>query len=131
MNLGGEHYVPGHGVGNAAPKTIAGAFMGPEAKEWKQAVEEEMQAINEAKTLSDPVELPEGAKAVQLKFIFTRKVGENGQIERYKARLVYNHLGDTIEEEDPFSPEVDLILADKIVEEPAPSGCKITNRYNI
>ena len=38
---------------------------------------------------------------------------------------------DTIEEEDPFSPEVDLILADKIVEEPAPSGCKITNRYNI
>jgi hypothetical protein len=69
-------------------------------------VEEEMQAINEleAKTLSDPVELPEGAKAVQLKFIFTRKVEENGQIERYKARLVYNHLGDTIEEEDNYSP---------------------------
>ncbi len=37
---------------------------------------------------------------------------------------------DTVEEEDPFSPEVDLILADKIVEDPAPSGCKITNRYN-
>ncbi len=36
---------------------------------------------------------------------------------------------DTFEEEDPFSPEVDLILADKIVEEnlaQAP-GCKITN----
>jgi hypothetical protein len=33
---------------------------------------------------------------------------------------------DTYEEEDPFSPEVDLILTDKIVEEPLPSGCKIT-----
>lgn len=36
---------------------------------------------------------------------------------------------DTYEEEDPFSPEVDLILADKVVEEPVPAGCKITNRY--
>ena len=35
---------------------------------------------------------------------------------------------DTFEEEDPFSPEVDLILADKIVKELAPQGCKITNR---
>jgi hypothetical protein len=102
--FGGEHYIPSHGIGNAVPKTITGAFMGPEAKEWKQAVEEEMQAINEAQTLSDPVELPEGVKAVQLKFIFTRKVGEDGQIQRYKARLVYNHLGDAIEEEDNYSP---------------------------
>ena len=37
---------------------------------------------------------------------------------------------DTYEEEDPFSPEVDLILTDKIVEEALPSGCKITFWYN-
>jgi hypothetical protein len=38
---------------------------------------------------------------------------------------------DTYEEEDPFSPEVDLILADKIVEDnpPQATGCKITDLY--
>ena len=36
---------------------------------------------------------------------------------------------DTFEEEDPFSPEVDLILADRVVEDPVAPGCKITNRF--
>jgi hypothetical protein len=51
---GGEHHVPGHGISMAVPKSITGALMGPEAKEWEKAVKEEIhaQAITEAKTLS-------------------------------------------------------------------------------
>ena len=37
---------------------------------------------------------------------------------------------DKFEEEDPFSPEVDLILPDRVVDDPIAPGCKITNRYS-
>jgi hypothetical protein len=105
-DLGGECFIPDYGMSLGAPKHIGEAFYGPEAEEWKMAVQEEMQSINEAGTLSEPVQLPAGAKAINLKFIFTKKVGEDGLVNRYKARLVYNHMGKGNEQEDNFAPVV-------------------------
>jgi hypothetical protein len=106
---GAEHHVPGHGINLEVPKSISGAFNGPEASQWKQAVKEEMDAIHEAKTLSGPVVLPEGARAVPLKFIFAKKLGADGKIERFKARLVFNHSSKDETGEDNYSPVVDRV----------------------
>jgi hypothetical protein len=103
-DLGGEHHIPGMGIELGLPRSITAAFNGPEADKWREAVSEEMQSINEAETLSAPVDLPCGAKATNLKFIFVKKVGEDGAVNRYKARLVYDHRGKGNEEEDNYFP---------------------------
>uniref|UniRef100_A0A1X7TFD5 Reverse transcriptase Ty1/copia-type domain-containing protein n=1 Tax=Amphimedon queenslandica TaxID=400682 RepID=A0A1X7TFD5_AMPQE len=36
----------------------------------------------------DLVELPKDRRVVGSKWVFKRKIGENGKVERYKARLV-------------------------------------------
>jgi hypothetical protein len=92
------------GIELGLPRSITAAFNGPEADKWREAVSEEMQSINEAETLSAPVDLPCGAKATNLKFIFVKKVGEDGAVNRFKARLVYDHRGKGNEEEDNYSP---------------------------
>lgn len=49
---------------------------------WKR-----MNALNENRTW-DVIDLPKGKKGVECKRIFTKKVGANGNIDRYEARLV-------------------------------------------
>jgi hypothetical protein len=108
-DFGAETFIPWGGINLAVPKTITGALAGHEARQWQHAIEEEMQSIREAGTLSDPVELPDGCKAVGLKFIFVKKVGEDGMVSRYKARLVYNHLGDRDTDENNYAPVVNKV----------------------
>ena len=59
-DLGGEHYVSGNEINLVGPKTIAGALNGPEAEKLRQAIEDEMKAIFDAGTLSEPVQVPKG-----------------------------------------------------------------------
>jgi hypothetical protein len=80
------------------------AFNGPDAKEWKRAVTEEMDAIYAADTLSEPVVLPKDVKATSLKFIFAKKVGNDGMVSQFKARLVYNHCVKKNDEENNYAP---------------------------
>jgi hypothetical protein len=54
--------------------------------------------------LSEPVQVPKGTSVVNLKFIFVKKVGENGLVDRYKARLVYNHLKEGETDENNYAP---------------------------
>ncbi|KAG7583636.1 Ribonuclease H-like superfamily [Arabidopsis suecica] len=56
-------------------------------KEWDNAVDDEVQAMLRNHTW-DEEELPQGKKCVSLKWVFTIKYKSNGDIERYKARLV-------------------------------------------
>jgi hypothetical protein len=77
-DLGGEHHVPGGGIDLGLPRTIAEAFNGPDAEKWREAVYEEMQSIDEANTLSAPVNLPCGMKVTNLKFILLRRWGRMG-----------------------------------------------------
>jgi hypothetical protein len=69
------------------PITVDEAFSGPEADAWRQAVKEELGSLNENSTW-EPATLPAGFKVVGCKWVFKRKRDENGNVVRYKARLV-------------------------------------------
>jgi hypothetical protein len=69
------------------PKSIAEAYASPDADDWKEAVQNEMDSIlsNETWELS---ERPHGCKPVGCKWVFKKKLRPDGTIEKYKARLV-------------------------------------------
>ncbi|KAG7594092.1 Integrase catalytic core [Arabidopsis thaliana x Arabidopsis arenosa] len=58
-----------------------------QTKEWRDAVEDEIGAMKRNHTW-DEEKLPSGKKTVSSKWVFTIKYKSNGDIERYKARLV-------------------------------------------
>ena len=69
------------------PKSIEEAINSPEKSKWEKAMETEMQSLK-ANKVWDLVELPKGRKAIGSKWVYKVKTGADGQIERYKARLV-------------------------------------------
>ncbi|CAI7899825.1 unnamed protein product [Closterium sp. NIES-54] len=69
------------------PATLKGALESSDAEEWKKAMESELKSIEENGTW-ELVELPEERKAITSKFLFKIKSDANGNIERYKSRLV-------------------------------------------
>ncbi|CAI7875946.1 unnamed protein product [Closterium sp. NIES-54] len=69
------------------PETLKEALESSDAEEWKKAMESELKSIEENDTW-ELVELPEGRKASTSKWLFKIKSDANGNIERYKSRLV-------------------------------------------
>ncbi|CAI7785225.1 unnamed protein product [Closterium sp. NIES-54] len=69
------------------PKTLAEALSGPDAEKWKQSVKEEYDSLLENETW-ELCELPLGKKAISSKLIFRHKYGPDGELTRYKSRLV-------------------------------------------
>jgi hypothetical protein len=71
------------------PRTVAEALKGPQAKEWRLAMEEEMGAMKALGVWDpDPVTLPRGKTAVDGKWIFKIKRDQSGKVERFRARYV-------------------------------------------
>ena len=69
------------------PITIAEAFASPDADDWKEAVQNEMDSIL-ANGTWEVTERPYGCKPVGCKWVFKKKLRPDGTIEKYKARLV-------------------------------------------
>ncbi|CAI7877229.1 unnamed protein product, partial [Closterium sp. NIES-54] len=69
------------------PKTLAEALSGPDAEKWKQSVKEEYDSLLENETW-ELCELPPGKKAISSKLIFRHKYGPDGELTRYKSRLM-------------------------------------------
>lgn len=69
------------------PQTLAEVTASDEAEEWKSAMQHEFSSLmsNQTWTLED---LPAGAKAIPCKWVFKRKMTEDGNVDRYRARLV-------------------------------------------
>ncbi|CAI7892116.1 unnamed protein product [Closterium sp. NIES-53] len=65
----------------------AEALSGPDAEKWKQSVQEEYDSLLENETW-ELCELPPGKKAISSKLIFRHKYGPDGELTRYKSRLV-------------------------------------------
>ena len=85
------------------PKSATEALKSPEANEWRAAMEEEWKSLvgNGTWDNEDPGKLPEGRQAISTKWIFKRKLKEDGTVARYKARLVAQGFSQ-VEGEDFF-----------------------------
>ena len=74
-------------IGNSAPGTFKEAMASPDREQWRKAVSCEMTSLQDH-NVWDLVPLPKGQNVVGCKWIFKKKMNENGDIERFKARLV-------------------------------------------
>ena len=63
------------------------ALSTPEKAKWLEAMEKEMNSL-EKNNVWELVELPSGRKRVGSKWVFKVKTDEDGNVERFKARLV-------------------------------------------
>ncbi|KAL8097695.1 hypothetical protein AgCh_030709 [Apium graveolens] len=69
------------------PVTYNEAMSSVDSEKWHSAMKSEMESMytNQVWTL---VEAPEGVKPIGCKWVYKRKIGADGQMETYKARLV-------------------------------------------
>ncbi|SCV72775.1 BQ2448_4312 [Microbotryum intermedium] len=71
----------------AVPSSYEEAMNSPEAGKWKEAIQDELNAMDRHQVLADS-DLPQGARALGSKWVFARKENAQGEAIRYKARLV-------------------------------------------
>ncbi|GJP38931.1 hypothetical protein CLOM_g23340 [Closterium sp. NIES-68] len=69
------------------PKTREEALNGPNEEKWKASEDEEFGSLIENETW-DLCDLPPGKKAITSKMIYRHKYGPEGELTRYKSRLV-------------------------------------------
>lgn len=69
------------------PKSIAEASKRSDWSLWEAAIKDEMDSLKQNRTWS-AAKLPESRRPIDCKWIFKIKRNENGNIDRYKARLV-------------------------------------------
>ena len=69
------------------PTTLKDAIVSQDKERWRVAMNSEMTSLRE-NDVWDLVELTHGRKAIGSKWVFKKKMGADGTVERYKARLV-------------------------------------------
>ena len=69
------------------PQSYDKVIKGPEANQWKEAMDAEMSQLNEMGTWKKE-DLPEKRKAIGCRWVFVRKKDEHRKIVKYKAHLV-------------------------------------------
>ena len=57
------------------------------SEKWNEAMKTEMKSLSKNEVW-DLVPLPEGRKAIGCKWVYKTKRNADGEVERYKARLV-------------------------------------------
>ncbi len=89
----------------AAPSSVKGAMSSPQRAEWLSAMVEEVGDMQRRGTWS-LCDLPPGEKAIGCKFVFSLKCDENGEVAKYKARLMAmgNEKSEDYDKEELFAP---------------------------
>ncbi|WVZ70110.1 hypothetical protein U9M48_018804 [Paspalum notatum var. saurae] len=104
--------------------SISEAYASPDADNWKEAVQSELDSILSNGTW-ELTEQPYGCKPVGCKWVFKKKLRPDGTIEKYKARLVAKDI-DVINEVKSFLStkfdmkdlgEADVILNIKLIKD--------------
>lgn len=103
----GTHVDSEEGQIDMNPQNVNEVMISPEAEKWKAAMESEYQSLMENQTwiLTD---LPEGKRPIKSKWVFTTKRDQEGNILRYKARLVARGFSQVegIDYNETFAPVV-------------------------
>ncbi|KAK1642030.1 hypothetical protein QYE76_059835 [Lolium multiflorum] len=94
---------------NNDPETYEEAMMSPDSNKWQEAMKSEMGSMyeNQVWTL---VDLPDGRKVVENKWIFKKKIDADGNVTVYKARLVMKGFRQIqgVDYDETFSPVAKL-----------------------
>ena len=108
------------------PKTVNQALSGPKSDEWQKAMQSEMKSLTDNKVW-ELVKLPTGRKAIGCKWIFKTKIDGNGDIERYKARLVAQGFTQKfgVDYDQTFSPVVSFESVRSVIAIAAKNGLKL------
>ena len=87
------------------PMTVSEAMCAQDSDEWKKAVDQELLMI-EKMGMWEPAFLPDGMKAVKTKWVFNRKMDDNGNVIKHRARLVAKGYSQTagIDYDEVFAP---------------------------
>src|SRR5580765_5080881 len=89
------------------PVTYEEAMIQENSEKWKEAMDEEMSSLNKNETWK-LVNLPINKKALNNGWVYRTKLKKNGEIERFKARLVIKGYAQVygIDFQEKFSPVV-------------------------
>ncbi|KAK1416343.1 hypothetical protein QVD17_32133 [Tagetes erecta] len=89
------------------PKTF---YQAAQNSNWKEAMEKEIKALEQNETWS-LASLPAGKKAIDSKWVYKVKFKPNGEVERYKARLVARGFKqmEGVDYHDTFAPVAKLV----------------------
>jgi hypothetical protein len=87
------------------PQTVEEVLNGEDAKKWEIAMQEEYDSLVVSNTWS-LVPLPKGRKPISCKWVFKIKHGVDGEVERYKAKLVARGFTQTfgVDYNETFAP---------------------------
>ncbi len=87
------------------PQTVEEALNGKDAKKWEITMQEEYDSLVVNNTWS-LVPFPKARKPISCKWVFKIKHGVDGEVERYKARLVARGFTQTfgVDYNETFAP---------------------------
>ena len=87
------------------PINLQQALQSSDSHKWIDAMKDEMKSMEDNDVL-DLVELPKGSKPIGCKWIFKTKRDSNGNVKRYKARIVTKGFTqrEGIDYKETFSP---------------------------
>ena len=90
------------------PLTLSQAIKRPDWDKWEAAISEELRSLEDFDTF-DVVTLPPGKKPVGCKYVFKTKFKPNGEIDKYKVRLVAQGFlqQEGVDYNEVFAPVVD------------------------
>ena len=97
------------GLGGQDPKTLQEAKNSPDWPQWEKAIQIELDTLNQMGTW-EIVDAPEGRKPITNKWVFVRKYDKDGNLQKYKARLVARGFSQVpgMDFNETFSPVVRL-----------------------
>ena len=91
------------------PDTYREAVNSPESDQWERAMNEEIRALEENETW-ELVELPQDRTEIKGKWVYSTKLNNLGEVDRYKARYVAKGCSQIpgVDFEETFSPTTRL-----------------------
>ena len=111
VEIGTDEFFYGEYYPFTVPNSIQDARSAPDAALWETAIQNEINSVFQNNTLSEPMILPEGKRATKLKILLSLKFDKDGNVDRYKARMVFQHVKRIcpVDCERIFAPVVDKV----------------------